>query len=129
VCDVVSRIKWRMAGLDLAHGRPRQQAEHPEAADEVDGCGAACGPSESAHVRWCSAIMLEDRWVQCEADAAAIAVYVDIPGIVAAILEEHENKPPFTNSAIVPLTQGADGEPSTYYGQFGILQTAAESVP
>jgi hypothetical protein len=74
-------------------------------------------------------IMLEDRWVPCEADAAAIAVYVDVPGIVAAILEEHANKPPFANSAIVPLTQDEDGEPTTYYGQFGIPQTAADSMP
>ena len=73
-------------------------------------------------------IMLEDRWMPCEADAAAIAVYVDRPGIVAAILEEHANKPPFANSAIVPLTQDEDGEQTTYYGQLGIPHMAADSV-
>jgi len=75
-------------------------------------------------------IMLEDRWVPCEADAAAIAVYVDFPAIVAAILEEHKNKPPLANSAIVPHTQDEDGEPTTYYGQFqfGIFEEAASAL-
>ena len=73
-------------------------------------------------------IMLEDRWVPCEADAAAIAVYVDFPAIVAAILEEHKSKPPFANSAIMPVTQDEDGEPTTYYGQFGIVQEEVASA-
>ena len=34
MCDIIGRIEWRMAGLDLGLG---QQAEYPEAAGEVDG--------------------------------------------------------------------------------------------